>query len=873
MKKLCWRLLVPALLMSLAGCGGGAAPDDSPAPAPEEEPARLGEQTETSLADLLNKPRAELAEMADDLLTTSRMKLKARRSSNEVFLLLLYLHLPIAVPGLREAKFSPRLGISLPPYAADGAPDADLALHLAGYGDVEAARKLADPADADLLRRIDACACGRNYPVEWTRVVWLLLHSAQYRVATGDVDGATELVLLHRQLKSLLDERAARGPLGSALLACGRPALARAAAAWKAGKQEVLAGQVREAVAAWGEVHPPPSPVPVGTSRTEVGRLLHAEAGGRAVVAPNTTRALDLFDLPLPQDDADNVVAFFDRQGGLEQVLVVFHPRTSEHYPLPSDLAFLLREPLPEAAAAPGGENAEGTHGMLRAEYPVGGLVCDVSLAPRNNVVGGLARFRGAGPAGPADPLVRDLGTVHLDRSFEQNRLRLNPDEQGASVETERPAALAGLKAPLGAMKPTAAVLERPADHDVVSRLTLRYNLERLPSLAEMLLPVWTAWGPSRFEGVDDDHGGHLSFRWEDAATGYELRLPHGDRPVPELEVADRHPAADLACRDSEGAAFDRAERQARFAAGKPRVRLTRSVAVDAIRLGMDRDAVRQVLPGGRTVQSRPTADGLLLVFTGDPARDTPAVLRQLVLRFDGTNRLVEMRARYQDGAAAPGGGRGVKALLKGLKKQGGAPTEVAAPWASLWPDLGAQSPAPVCSRWQDDTTAVTYQVDAGGAEVVVRDVPPSQESTAPVPPLEYLPRGPEGCRLGDAHDALLRRWGVTKPTVTGGALVLSPADGPYDALLVWFEGDRIARVVARHRLGSTQAMGAGELGDAVREVWGRDIRTLGWPSRQDLADNVLHGVGWNDDRTRVRTFWQEPDQGPCRVYTEWKQL
>ena len=44
MKKFCSRLLFPALLLALAGCGGGATPDEAPSPVPQEEPARLGDQ-------------------------------------------------------------------------------------------------------------------------------------------------------------------------------------------------------------------------------------------------------------------------------------------------------------------------------------------------------------------------------------------------------------------------------------------------------------------------------------------------------------------------------------------------------------------------------------------------------------------------------------------------------------------------------------------------------------------------------------------------------------------------------------------------------------------------------------------------------------
>ena len=55
-----------------------------------------------------------------------------------------------------------------------------------------------------------------------------MLQSARFKLANGEVDGATELVLLHRQLRQLLDARAAAGPLGAALLPCDRRALTQA---------------------------------------------------------------------------------------------------------------------------------------------------------------------------------------------------------------------------------------------------------------------------------------------------------------------------------------------------------------------------------------------------------------------------------------------------------------------------------------------------------------------------------------------------------------------------------------------------------------------------------------------------------------------
>jgi len=57
-------------------------------------------------------------------------------------------------------------------------------------------------------------------------------------------------------------------------------------------------------------------------------------------------------------------------------------------------------------------------------------------------------------------------------------------------------------------------------------------------------------------------------------------------------------------------------------------------------------------------------------------------------------------------------------------------------------------------------------------------------------------------------------------------------------------------------------------------QVWGRELRNLGWPRRQDLTDEqVLQSLGFDDDRTRIRIFWQEADDGPGRVFMEWKAL
>src|SRR5205807_1634001 len=129
--------------------------------------------------------------------------------------------------------------------------------------------------DKDLLSQIDAWQTDRNYPLEWTRLVALVLQSAQFKMAHGNVEGATELVLVHKQLHGVLDGRAAKGPLGAALLPIGHFAVQEAAGAYREPKLKKtgLAQDLEAALAEWGEVPPPVYGLPAHAKKTEVARV------------------------------------------------------------------------------------------------------------------------------------------------------------------------------------------------------------------------------------------------------------------------------------------------------------------------------------------------------------------------------------------------------------------------------------------------------------------------------------------------------------------------------------------------------------------------------------------------------------------------
>ena len=814
--------------------------------------------------------RAELAALADELSTKIQIQDKGRREGTLSFALIPTLRLPLAVPVLREAHYSATVGFSLPGYLAEGSKDSALALHLARYGDWKAANQLVEPGDTETAQQIEAARFGRVYPLEWTRLVGLLLHAAQVRLATGDVDGGTELVVLHRQLRSLLDPKAAQGMLGAVLLPRGRETFARAAAAWRVAKREELAAQADAIVADWGEVPALSIPLPLGTSRAQVSRLLRSVGEGRALPALCTTRAFDLWALPFPDEGAEAVIVYFDDAGCLADVLITYRAGFGEYFPEPGQLAFLLEERLLHGEATP---NATG---LRSCAYHIGELNCTVSVILRGAGVGAFVRL-GHGQEGKSlAKLARDFGTAHLDRTFEQDRIRLAPEQPGEKDLTITGKALAEVRNPLPALKLTQAELRRESGHNLASALVLRYAESGggPPPLHQVALPLWVALGWGQMQGVSDQNGGHLALVWQDAHTQYTLRMPYDSIQPVELEARDQQEPAHRSERETAASALDRRERQERLEAHKPLVCLARYL--EQIELGMARSQVRQTLPPGKAVLKRDVPGGLLVTFRGEPAKNDIAALRQLFIRFDQTERSRRSSRQLRGRSGRRTKRRLDERFAPAHQETRRAPSQAPSPWITIWNDLPPQKPAPLLYRWQDDITSVAFQRDVGGVEIVVRDCSHDPELGPSPPPAEYLSRGPANCPLGVNRQALLQSWRVTEPNSTAdGALVLRPPQGsPFDAILVWFDNDQAVRILARHVPTGTHLTNPAQWGHALGDAWGRELGMLGWPHRQDFATNdIVQSLGWHDDRTRMRMFWQETETGPPRIFTEWKDL
>jgi hypothetical protein len=853
MYKRAWFLLGVVLAFLLPGCGSSdGVPEGQPevqAEEPVEDPGiNPDDSANLNLANLLDRPRAELAALCDAWTGKVHRQQTLYEAGHAEFALLPETRLPLALPVWRQARLSAQAGVSLPPYLAEGAHDAVLALHLARYGDAEAARKVVDPADAATLKQIDALQLPRNYPVEWTRLAGLMLHSAAFRVATGEMQGAVDMGELHQQIRSVLDPRSQKGPLGAALLPRGREVLRRGAVAWRKSRpDEVAAKAADEALAAWGPVPPLTLPLNAGASRAEVARLLGGTGQGLALLAPVPARALDLLGLPLPEEGVEAVVASFDTGDRLTEILAAYRPQAAKEYRGPAQLGLLLEDDLP-------GKDLAGV--LPQRLYRAPGFRCDVVVVPHSRAAGALARITGP-YTGRAPELARDLGAVHLNRSYTENRLALAPRQAGGRATVRDALALGRCRLPWQPAQLAEVVLDREATADAVARLTLRQaSAKGRQPLAEVALPLWQAAGAGRVGLSGSGDAARLALSWEDAKTRYVLCLPGVEGEAPELEIADRTEGISVGERAERARAWDLQERRARMEGQRPLTRLPRDL--EQVKLGATRAEVLEGLPAEENVLKRELPRGLLVTFSS-PTEEANPIPRELFVRFDGKGRVAEVRVHYTD---LPGKASGTKRFLESLKARAGAPRELPPP---------GPSPARGWQQWEDDGTLLACR-PGGGLDVLLRDRPADQDTTA-APPARYLPRGPEGCALGTSREELFRRWKVRQAPPAGEPLVLTPPElSPYDAVLVWLEKGQVRRVVARHRTEDADGQPS-QAAKGVAEAWGQEAATLGWPRQQELTrQGEVQSWANHDDVTRVRIFWQQNRRETPRLYTEWTE-
>src|SRR5205085_4275397 len=114
--------------------------------------------------------------------------------------------------------------------------------------------------------------------------------------------------------------------------------------------------------------------------------------------------------------------------------------------------------------------------------------------------------------------LSRNLGSLHLDRSFEQNRICLNPGQRREPVSSAQANTLERIANPLPVIKPDEAALYQVAGQDLAAKLRLRYptQVSGPPPFHKVVLPLWATQGPGRINAITDEKGGHLTVTWED---------------------------------------------------------------------------------------------------------------------------------------------------------------------------------------------------------------------------------------------------------------------------------------------------------------------------------------------------------------------
>jgi hypothetical protein len=851
--------------LAVAGCGGGKVetPDIS------DNETRLGDKIDIDLVAAFQQPRREQAKLAEEWAETVRTQLEAIRQNPESVELLPRILPPLAVPVFHQAKFSPAAGFSLPSYLEPGAKDAAVAVHLARFGDHEAAAKLAPD---DIRASLASFQTGKNYPVEWTRLAGLTLISSQLKLALGEPDGATQIVLLHRQIASVLDPKALEGRLGSVLLSAGKRALERAEAAWREPKRTktALADDIRTALGEWTKVTAPAPALPFAASTAEVSALFGVAARGKAVIADkpaSIARVVDLLGLPLPGEGVQVAVAFLDAKGRLAEWELAYRPKVDTLYPSCAHVAYRLLE-----AGYEGGE-AKTTANLARQAFTAGDVACEVVRTDRSLALGGQVRIlpRKGGDPPVANRGFRDYGPVSLDRGFEASRLALSPREAGAPLFVKDEAARKAMAAVLETPVPETLLLLRDGQADVLDVFEMAWpSTENGHALDRLLPSIWDDFGPGVLEEVEDQAGAYLAYRWQDATTRVRLRFAFDDRG-PVLSVKDTQGPGQLAARVKAARERDEKERQARLSEGKPDLRLPRSpglvndLSVAGLRLGQPKAEAEKALPAGRSYRGKAVPGGVSVVMLTIPDRTASHWARQLLVRYRA-GKVSEIRVRYQTGLAKAKKGESLLERLSDAKA--GAPESLTPSWNGLWADL----PHPgkiVYQSWRDDRTVRTYQQDAGGIEVTWLDRAALDDSLTATP-WQFVERGVPGCGLDDKRAAV--EAALRGPATSSGdaAVYRLPATSLYEMALVWYEGDRVSRILAVHRQrpGGTQPK---EVEQALSAAWGRTVDALGFICRQeDDRGKVLGSYFWHDDRVRVETFVRQDDEG-LRLLTEWR--
>lgn len=847
-----WLCLVPVGLVILlaAGCGGGqpqgqAAGTETAAPRPR-------------LADLLAEPRAELARQADEVAAQIKTRFDARRQSKLTFALLPRVWQPVILPGIHDPRFHADLGLSLPSYveAKDAERQPELARLYASFGDIEAAKRLTGGQGTEAFGPF---RYERNFPLEWTRLAALQLHSAAQRIALGDAEGLAELVDVRSQIRQALGDHAQNTPLGQHLLTLERRVVEQAEMAWREKGEKNLADQAAAVLADWPRQVPP---LPLDEPASFWSRALGKPQQGCVIAAAPPERVLDFLQLPFPAQALDGALLFFDSQGRLAECILTYTARIQDVCPRASELAGGL--------SAWVAADAEAT--PTRSLQALPGWTVETRLGPVDATVGAWVRLVRQG-TDLAYVVPRDLGPLHLDRHFETNRLAVAPQRLDDPLVVKEETWLERFGNPLKAGVLLDVTLFRVPERDLLHKVRLRYR----PGTPwhQLAAPLFAQLGPGQWiaESAGSTHGPRLRISWQDDVSQLDFCIPQEIGQPLVVELVDRRQSPDeIAAWEQAVRHREEAERRDRLSRGVPIQRLPRKL--EYLPLGAEKDEVLRYLPKGQAVLKREFDHGMLVVINSLPPREGPPFMaRQVIVQFGPDNKLVSARVRY-DVAVKPRNAREAdwpKTLLEPWRQAGGVVAATLSPYARRSQGLPASAPG-TFYRWRDDLTEATYLSDRGGVEITLVDRLAGHEASA----LRFLPAGPveglPGCTVGMTREDF-RNACKTQPVETPeGGWAVGVSQGIYDAVVVWFdEHDRIRQITARFRATDPSKTTPKDMEKALTDRWGMEIRQVGWPVWRDFSpQGALQSLTWFDDAVRYRLFWADSDNSPPRLWAEW---